>query len=358
MEKETKIERVRRYIKENGLSGILVSGVSNFSWLTGGKKNFVGLNTEKGVCSILITPDKSFLLTTNIEYPRIFEEEISDWEFIVKNWYKENELFEEVKKICKGKIGSDIPTNFTIPVKLEKLHFPLVDEEIDRYKEVGKLASESITEISKVIKPWMKETEIAGIVSQKLWEKDIIPVVILVGADERIEKYRHPIPTEKKLDKRVLIAICGKRYGLIVSLTRIVNFGKLEESILRKHKSVCFVDTVFIDETRPDVKMSDIFKKAKSSYKETGFENEWQLHHQGGPTGYSTRYFRVTEETDEKVIEKSSFAWNPSITGTKSEDTIIIEKDKNTIITEDKNWPMIEVEYKGKIYKRPAILEK
>jgi len=74
--------------------------------------------------------NKIFLLTNNIEYPRIFEEEVDNIEFIVKKWYRENELYEEVKKICKGEIGSDIPVDFTIPVKLENLHFPFTGRKI------------------------------------------------------------------------------------------------------------------------------------------------------------------------------------------------------------------------------------
>ncbi len=358
MEREIKIERVRKYIRENGLSGVLISKVSNFAWLTGGKRNFVALYGEKGVCSILITQNKIFLLTNNIEYPRIYEEEIDNIEFIVKKWYRENELYEEVKKICKGKIGSDIPTDFTIPVKLENLHFPFTDEEMERYRELGRNASESITEVSNDLKAGMREIEIAGIVSKKLWERNIIPVVILVAADERIEKYRHPIPTEKSVNERVMIVICAKKYGLIASLTRIINFGKIDDEIKRKHKSVCYVDSVFIEETKPGKKISDVFRKGVEAYKKEGFKSEWELHHQGGPTGYSTRYFRASENTDEKIIEKSAFAWNPSITGTKSEDTIIVGKENNIIITEDKKWPLIEIEYNGKIYKRPAILEK
>lgn len=358
MEKEIKIGRVRKFMGENGLDGVLISKTSNFAWLTGGKRNFVGLHVEKGVCSILVTENKIYLLTNNIEYPRIFEEEVNDWEFIVKKWYEENGLTDEIKKICPGKIGSDIPSDFTVPVKIEKLHFPFTEEEIERYKKLGKESSEAVTEVARAVNRGMAEVEIAGMVSEKLWKRGIIPVVILVAADERIEKFRHPIPTDKKVNKRVMIVICGKKDGLIASLTRIVNFGKIDENLLKKHQSVCFVDATFIEETKQGEKISDVFKKGVESYKETGFGNEWELHHQGGPTGYSTRYFRASETTDEKVIESSAFAWNPSITGTKSEDTILVGKEENIIITEDDNWPSLEIEYKGKVLRRPAIMEK
>ncbi len=51
------------------------------------------------------------------------------------------------------------------------------------------------------------------------------------------------------------------------------------------------------------------------------------------------------------------YAWNPSITGTKSEDTILVGEDENEILTEIKGWPTYSVEVNRRIYQRPAILE-
>ena len=127
--------------------------------------------------------------------------------------------------------------------------------------------------------------------------------------------------------ERVTSVICARKYGLTASLIGIINFGKIDDEMKRKYKSACYVNSVFIEETKAGKKISDVFKKGVKTYKKEGFKSEWELHRQGGPTGYSTKYFRASESTDEKIIEKSAFAWNPSITGTKSEDTIIAGKE-------------------------------
>jgi len=99
-----------------------------------------------------------------------------------------------------------------------------------------------------------------------------------------------------------------------------------------------------------------VFRAATEEYRKAGYDGEWLLHHQGGPAGYRARYFTANENTAGTVKLNSVFAWNPSITGTKTEDTIIVGENENTFITQTGCWPYIEVEINGKKYKRPDIL--
>jgi len=52
------------------------------------------------------------------------------------------------------------------------------------------------------------------------------------------------------------------------------------------------------------------------------------------------------------------FAWNPSIPGAKSEDSILVGEQSNEIMTEMAGWPTIDVQIGDQIIRRPAILEK
>ncbi len=72
--------------------------------------------------------------------------------------------------------------------------------------------------------------------------------------------------------------------------------------------------------------------------------------------GYQERYFLATSGEARNVEINQPFGWNPSITGTKSEDTIISSREGMKIVTQDKNWPLIPVECKGKTVLRPDIL--
>jgi hypothetical protein len=55
-------------------------------------------------------------------------------------------------------------------------------------------------------------------------------------------------------------------------------------------------------------------------------------------------------------LENQPFAWNPSITGTKSEDTILATSTGPEIITPARDWPMVSVEGDDGAWQRPDIL--
>ena len=60
---------------------------------------------------------------------------------------------------------------------------------------------------------------------------------------------------------------------------------------------------------------------------------------QGGPTGYEPRDFLADFESDSPVEVHQAFAWNPSVTGAKSEDTTLAGNDGPEILTADACWP-------------------
>jgi Xaa-Pro aminopeptidase len=153
-----------------------------------------------------------------------------------------------------------------------------------------------------------------------------------------------------------MLVVCGRRHGLIVSATRIVHFGDVPADLKKKHAAVVAVDAAFIANTRVGVRIGDIFKAGLEAYAQQGHGDEWQLHHQGGPTGYAPRDYRATESTDDLVQPNQAFAWNPSIAGTKSEDTIIATADGPAVISASPGLPRLSVSAAGLSLDRPDIV--
>jgi antitoxin VapB len=58
--------------------------------------------------------------------------------------------------------------------------------------------------------------------------------------------------------------------------------------------------------------------------------------------------------SNEVVAAGQVYAWNPSITGSKSEDSVLITPQGFEVLTATPGWPLIEVDG----VQRPAILEK
>jgi antitoxin VapB len=127
--------------------------------------------------------------------------------------------------------------------------------------------------------------------------------------------------------------------------------------IRRKAQATAQVDAEMIWSTQPGNYLAEVFSSAQKVYAQTGFDGEWQLHHQGGPAGYEPREYLATPASTEIIKAGQAYAWNPSITGVKSEDTILVGVDGNEILTAILGWPTISVEVENQTVLRPDILE-
>ena len=359
-EMRIKEQRAREMMEREGLDALALSTHANFSWFTCGGNNHVGITTELGIATAVITKDAKYIITDNIEARRVLDEEVADqgFEFKICNWYddKRSEFMKEI--VGNGVLGSDMPMAGAknVSAAIDPCRFSLTKEEIERYRWVGKNAGEAMTQACREVERGMTEHEIAGLLNKHVNGRGMIAGVTLIAADERIGQYRHPIPTDKKVDRYVMLVTGARKWGLIISATRLVHFGDLSPELRRKHDAVAEVDAAYIAGTKVGARQGDIFKSAVDAYARTGFGEEWKLHHQGGSTGYKGRESRVTTLTDAVVIKNQAFGWNPSITGTKSEDTIIAMPNGTEILSEMAGWPMIEINVNGEKIMRPDIL--
>jgi antitoxin VapB len=209
----------------------------------------------------------------------------------------------------------------------------------------------------RAVRPGQTEYQIAGLLAHQAERRGVRAVVNLIATDERIFAFRHPLPTDKKLERYAMLVLCGRRWGLVCSVTRFVHFGQLPDGLRRKAEVVALVDATFIAGTRPGRLLGEIFQQAMGAYAETGFPDEWHLHHQGGPAAYEPREYLATPHSTDVVSVGQAYAWNPSITGTKSEDTILVGEVGNEVLTAIKNWPTLPVTIDDQEIARPAILE-
>ena len=71
---------------QKGFAAVLFRKQANFAWLTCGGRNLVGVATELGVASILVTSDAQYVICNNIEATRIGEEErVEDMGYAIRS---------------------------------------------------------------------------------------------------------------------------------------------------------------------------------------------------------------------------------------------------------------------------------
>lgn len=354
-----KQKRIRELLDSMGLDGLVLKRASSFAWATCGAADYVNTASTYGTATLLITRKAHHLITDNIEAPRLELEEklkYQGWEFHVRPWHSEGD---PLAALTKGmKIGADSPISGfkDLSSEIARLRMNLTNEECVRFRVLGRLCAEAMDHAVRAIKPGFTEHQIAAHLALEGRSRGLHPIVNLVATDERVYHFRHPLPTYKSLERYALVIMCGRRWGLVCSLSRLVHFGNLPDELRRKEEAVARIDGAFIDATRPGKTIGQVFQQGVGAYAQVGFSDEWKLHHQGGPAGYEPREIIAQPSTPDIIQMGQNFAWNPSITGVKSEDTIQVGEDGSEIITSIPGWPMIEVEIDGRTYQRPAIL--
>lgn len=351
-----KLSQVRFILENKELGGILITKQCNFSWMTHGRA-YIGMATEAACANILVTKDSVYLISSKIEKERLLVEELTNIkeciEAIEYPWFEDDKKSTAINNLLKG---NTLMTDVELEEEFVELRSTLLELDIELLRILSAQTAQMVEETCKEISKGMSENEIAGLISQKLWEKGIEPVTLLIACDERISHYRHPIPTSNTLNQYAMVAVNTRKWGLFSSVTRFVSLTKPTEEIKDKFKALAKIEAAYINQTRPGAVVGDIIKNIISYYEALGYGEEWKLHHQGGLTGYLSREYRATTKSKEIVQSNQAFAWNPSITGSKAEDTLLIGKDKNEVLTYTGEYVYIDVHINGEVYPIPTVL--
>jgi Xaa-Pro aminopeptidase len=367
---QTKLTRLGDFLDRHKFDGVFLSHRANFAWIAGGKNNYIPNNSSNGVASILATGDSRVCFTNTIEGPRFSEEELAGTgiEVVTYPWEDSKAGTKKLKELVAGrKIAAD-PTDGgefdrlgagLVPLlgDFVQLRWSLTEAEIERYREGGKRTSAALEAAARRVERNMTEFEIAALIDYEVNSRGMIPVVTLVAADSRVRKFRHPIATENRVRQYCMIVTCASFGGLISNMTRFVSFEPLSAEIKRKQHAVCNVDAAVNLATRPGKTLGEMFAVIEKAYADNGFAGEQTLHHQGGSTGYAGREAFADPGSTLKVQENQAFAWNPSITGVKSEDTMLCTKEGIEMLTTiSKDWPKIQGVAGEKLLDRADIL--
>lgn len=351
-EHSEKLARVARVAQESRLQGILLAAHHNIAWLTGGRSNRVDASRETGAARLFVTADgRRFVLANAIEMPRLVDEVLAglDYEPIEFPWTDDQDPSHAVRSAQSllpdgARIGADwpLPGVTVVEPAIGRARSLLTDEEIMRYRALGAEAGRMMAAVCRDLTPGDDERDISRAVIDGAAAMRARAIVSLVGSDDRLRRYRHPVPAATPWRHVVMVALCAERDGLVVSLSRIVAAGAPADLRLRTHAAASVFGRL-LDATRPGATGADLYQVAADAYAAAGFPGEQLRHHQGGAIGYRAREWVAHPRSQEVVQARQAFAWNPTITGTKIEDTALAIDGRVELMTSSPDWPTIPV---------------
>jgi hypothetical protein len=316
-----KHQQIRALLDQWQVEALWLRCTRNIAWFTAGADASIAINRDFGAYSLLITREQRLIYTTNIEAVRLrAEDRFHDdgFEYVEYPWHAPQH------PIADGPLIRD---EDMFEAALQRLRSKLTIWEQERYRELGRDTAEAVEEATRAVRPGDTEFDIAARLDAACRERGGAAVVNLVATDERISQFRHPLPTNKRLERLAMVVVCMRRGGLIAAATRLAYLGKLPDSLKDKLQRIATVDAAA------------------------------QQHHQGGLIAYNSRE-RLALPGDTTMIEAGqAFAWNPSLVGCKSEETFLLTESGANVLTHTGQWPMITVESNGEPIVRSAILE-
>lgn len=336
-----KVERLRKWIREKGFDSVLISRCDNFAWLTVGGDNHVVINTEIGVGHLLITQENQYLFAYTMDGPRLMEEQIigQGYKLLTNEWYAGDPRLNALK-LGGRKIASDSNFQGTIDCsgEIPLLHDPLYDLELDRLRWLGRITGLVFEQAVTMIRPGMTEREIAADLTALFLANQIDLDVLLVGTDERAKNLRHFIPTQRKLEKYVLMNPSARRWGLHANVSRCINFGTTDPEIAKSYEISASVLTDMLNAAVPGAKFSEVLLKMKNSYITRKIKGGWKQHFPGGVTGYVLADCRSL--TDMRIIRNQAFDWYATLPGIMIEELSILGENGVEIPSLGEKWPL------------------
>ncbi len=357
-----KVSRLWKALQEKRLDGVLISRRSNFAWITGGGDAHVFLASETGASALLITPKGKYLLAHAMDGKRMMDEEIAGqgWELRQYTWFEGRKA--TLDELIRGlHIGCDIPgPDFTFLDEAfwRNLEFPLLPAEVNRVREIGRLAEDAMCEVGSSINPGQTELEIGARLSQAFIRQGVYPDVLLVGSDERLYQYRHCLPTPKPVKNLVLMHVAGQKFGLHANITRMVHFGPRSQDLDRRHYAVSYIHSQVLAHLKPGYPYRDLFQVIKDKYAEVGFADEWRGHLQGGVAGYEACYPWLLLDSKAVIGINEAYDWLMTVPGTKSEELSLLVDQGIEVPSVLGGWPVLQFDAGGLQIRLPDILER
>ncbi len=364
-ELDEKHQRLLAFLDRSNLSAILLSRHENIAWFTGGQVEArVAVASETAVTSLLITHDGlRYYLTPRNEAPRLAAEEFVGlgYEPVLYPWYESPAplLHELAGGTARGSVlGSDTPTAHAQHVNLTSLRAPLLPAEIARLRTLSRQTADITASVLESLQPGISEHEMAARTAAALLERGITPTVLLMGVDDRIRKYKHAVPRQGVLERYGMVNLCARKWGMVVSITRFVHFGPVPEDLAASFVAAARIHAELLHATRSGATSAQLFEVAKQAYASAEAAEEIELHHQGGPCGYTERDWLIAPTGEETVALPQAFAYNPSLRGAKAEDTVLASDGSIEILTETPTLPVIDTALDGVTYRSAGVLQR
>jgi len=346
---EGKHRRVADFLQSHRYDALLLQKPGNFAWLTSGADN-----TRRGgpetTAALFLTPSARVVVTNNIDSVELFESELPELGFQLKQraWHESHRQL--VQDLCRGRIvASDtgLPGTKDVSGHLGEMRRTLTELEIARMRELGRRVVHSIEATARNCRHQRTEADLAGEVAHRLMKRRVIPVRIQVAGDGRAERFRHWSYGKEPVRRFATISAVGRWHGLTLGATRTFCFNQPPEHLRESHNRAVLMLATGAAFSKHDWELCEVWKRVRRIYEKFGVADEWQMERQAEVTGYELTEVPLVPKSEFRLTAGMPVFWHPSVGPALTGDTFLVGESHFELLTPTEQWPTLTVNVKG-----------
>jgi Xaa-Pro aminopeptidase len=331
---------------------------AHVAWFTAGM-NVRGLIADSERPGVYTNGRQRWLLSSSVDAQRLFDEELDQLGFQLKEWAWLAGRSELLFNITLGrKVAADRPFP-NVPMANDKLR-PLLRVlsayEQERYRELGAAVTHAVEAIARALEPGETEEETAGQLGYRMLHHGIEPTALSVTADGRGAKFRRAGFTSAPITRTCVLQATGQRDGLYVTAARSVSFGPPPDEFRTAHDFAVRVAAVYRSYTVAHATLAPLADVASMVLSGTPFEFDARL----SQPGYGAGRFPAEElrraGQDEPLSVGQAVVWQPRVGPAACADTVLVTATGAEAITPPIDWPFKRVTVRGTTSDVPDLL--
>jgi Xaa-Pro aminopeptidase len=359
---EAKQGRVAAFLRDLGRDGLLLLEPENVAWLTAGATPRGHIDPDT-LPAAYCTAEGRWLIASNVDSARLFDEEIDGLGFQLKEWPWHWGRAQFLSDLCAGrKIACD-----RAPEGVEG-DFEVVGPQVGKFRRaltvyeqacllaLGGAVAHALEAACRTLQRNDTEREVAGQLGHRLMHRGVLPAHIGVAADGRSRLYRRFGFTATPIERYAVLVATGRKYGLHVTASRTVCFGELPEDLQQEHSGVVRVSASYLASTWPDAVPREILLAGRRIYLLSNLEHEWLLSPQGHVTGRRPVELPFDPQTADLLEPGWAVTWNVSAGAALSCDTYLVTENGPRAMTAPEVWPLKRIRIQGAECIRPDVL--
>ena len=355
---DRKQDRLLPLLEAMECEAVLLLMPAHVSWFTNGL-NARGLLADSERPGVYTNGRQRWLLCSNIDTHRLFDEELDQLGFQLKEWSWDVGRADLLMNVVTGrKVACDRPFP-NMPMANERLRSllrTLSGYERQAYADLGQLVAHAVEATARNIEAGQSEEEIAGHLGHRLLHHSAEPVGVSVTADGRGGKFRRAGFTTAPIQQTCVIQATGQKHGLYVTTSRTVSLGPPPAAFRAAHDFAVRQAAVSFSLSVPGQSIDAAGNAGQMMLAATPHEFDWRL----SQPGYGAGRFPAEELRrgghDEPFTDHQAVVWQARVGPAAVVETVLVSPRGAEPMTPPEDWPFKRVKVGPQTCDIPDIL--